>query len=244
MADDNQVDTQTQDSQQQAPASKTFTQDDVNRLLAAEKRKHNQTTQRALDELQALRTKAELTDAERRELDTRIESLQGELLTKEELAKKERDKLVKSYEDQLAARQASSEQWQARYTESTIQRSLVDAAVGGNAFSASQIVAILKPSTRLVEVLDEDGKPTGDYTAKVKFADVDKNGKQVTLDLTPAEAVKRMREMDDYLNLFKGEGASGIGLPSRPSSKPLDVEVLARDPVAYRAARRSGKLTF
>ena len=42
-----------------------------------------------------------------------------------------------------------------------------------------------------------------------------KEGKPVTLELTPAEAVKRMSEMDEYLNLFKGKGSGGIGGTNR-----------------------------
>ena len=79
--------------------------------------------------------------------------------------------------------------------------------------------------------------------AKVEFSDTDKEGKPVTLDLTIAEAVKRMSEMDEYANLFKSEGTGGVGGVNRGSSKPLDAKkIAATDPALYRKLRAEGKI--
>ncbi|KKK45456.1 hypothetical protein LCGC14_3165440, partial [marine sediment metagenome] len=139
---------------------------------------------------------------------------------------------------------ADRDSWKKLFTNSTIERSITDAAASSNAFSPRQIVAILGRDTQLVEVLDSEGKPTGSLEPKVRFSDKDKEGKPVTLELSPDEAVKRMREMDEYLNLFRGDGAGGAGLRSQPGGKKPDLKNLAQDPVAWRKARKEGTVNF
>ena len=225
------------------PADKTFKQEDVNRLLADEKRKHQTNTRKVMDELEAIKAKATLTDQERTDLESRLETMKNEFLTKEELAKKEQDKITRQHGEEKTKLTAERDAWQQRFTNSTIQRSITDAAVGVNAFSPKQIVALLQPDTRLTESLDSDGNPTGELIAKVEFSDTDKEGKPVTLDLTIAEAVKRMSEMDEYANLFKSEGTGGVGGVNRGSSKPLDAKkIAATDPALYRKLRAEGKI--
>lgn len=225
-------------------AGKTFTQEDMNRVLADEKRKHQANTRKALEELEAIKAKATLTDQERQDLEGRVENMKNELLTKEELAKKEQDKITRKYTEETTKLTGERDAWQQRFTNSTIQRSITDASVVTKAFNPRQIVAILQPDTRLVEALDADGKPTGELIAKVEFSDVDKDGKPVTLDLTIEEAVKRMSEMDEYANLFRTEGVGGVGSTnSGKSGKPLDVKkIAATDPALYRKLRAEGKI--
>lgn len=216
----------------------------MNSILAAEKRQHQKLTQKALDEAQAASKKAQLTTQERKDLEQRLGQLQDEMLTKEELSKKNAERQRVTYEEKVNSLTGERDSWQKRYTESTIQRSITDAAATNNAFSPRQIVSILGSQTRLVEVLDQQGKPTGKLEPKVKFDDVDKDNNPVVLDLSPKEAVKRMKEMEEYLNLFKGEGTGGAGMRSQPGGRKPDVRDLARDPAAYRAARKKGEFNF
>lgn len=219
-------------------------QRELNRIVAAEKKKHQAVTKKALDEALAMRSKATLTAKENQEADARIEQLRTELLTKEEQGKRAAEKARKAHKMEKDSLAAERDTWKNRFTESTIQRSLTDAAASNNAFSPKQIVAILGRDTQLVEVLDDDGKPTGVLEPKVRYRAQDKEGKPVTLDLTPAEAIKRMKDEEEYLNLFRGEGAGGAGLHSRPGGRKPDVAQTAKDPAAYRKARKDGTLNF
>jgi hypothetical protein len=110
--------------------------------------------------------------------------------------------------------------------------------------SSARIVAILGRDTQLVEVLDDEGQPTGRLAPKVKYRTKNKEGQTVTLDLSPSEAIKRMKDEDEYLNLFRGEGSGGAGLRSQPGGKKPDIKNLATDPAAYRRARKSGEVKF
>jgi len=225
--------------------NKNFSQEDLNRFLANEKRKWKQQQQKAIDELEALRAKANLTEEERQQYDDRIEQMKNELLTKEQLTQKEREKAEKAYKKELEKLTGERDNWKGRFTEATITRAITDAAVSNDAFVPGQIVAIVRPATQLAEELDAEGKPTGHLVPIVELKDKDKDGKPVTLKLSPKDAVKRMKEMDEYLNLFKGEGTGGLGGMNRGgSAKQTDLKNLAKDPAAYRKARKEGKVNF
>ena len=226
-----------------ATAGKTFTQEDLNKILATEKRKHLENQQKMVAELDALKEKSSLTSEQRKTLDQRIEALQDEMMTKEELASKEKQKMEQTHKKIVEDLQNEKESWRSRYTNSTIVRSITDAAATHDAYSPRQIVAILKTLTRLEDAIDTDGKATGDLVPKVKFPDIDKDGKPITLDLTPEAAVKRMSEIDEYLNLFKGKGTGGVGGSSGSGSgKPVDIVTLAKDPAKFREAKKAGKI--
>ena len=220
---------------------KTFTQDDVNRLLAKEKRDAQTKQQKLVEELEALKTSANLTAEERTALETRIENLRQEYMTKEELTKREKDKLKKDMETSMQTLTTERDGWKNRYTDATIMRNITDAAAENKAYRPQQIVAILRSTTRLVEALDGEGKPTGELIPKVTLSDVDKDGKSVTLDLSVKDAVKRMREMGEYANLFVGEGTGGVGGQNRSGGGPVgSLANVATDPAKYREARRKG----
>ena len=91
-----------------------------------------------------------------------------------------------------------------------------------------------------LRAVDEDGKPTGDYEPRVAFPDKDKDNKPLTLDLTVAEAVKRMKELEKYGNLFEGGKKSGLGgTGSQTKGSNVDIsEVAKKDPAKYRELRK------
>jgi len=163
-----------------------------------------------MSEIEALQTKSKLTSEEKSQLENKVDELRKANMTAEQLKQEDEQKLRKTFESRIEELTADSEKWKTNFTTSTIQRSIVDAAAKHEAFVPTQIVAILKDKTRLVETVDDDGKPLGAYTPKVTFEDT-KDGKPVTLELTVEDAVKRMSEMDDYLNLFRNKGSGGIG---------------------------------
>jgi hypothetical protein len=218
----------------------TFTQEDVNKMLAKDKRKGREQLQKALDEIKTLQKRTDLNKQEREELEGRVTAMNNELLTKDELAQQERDKAKSDYEASINEVTEERDSWKGRYTDSTITREIMDAAISNNAFSPKQLVPILRPLTRLTEGTDDEGHPNGQYEVKVEYPDTDKKGKPVTLSLSPAEAIKRMAETDDYLNLFKDAGTGGVGGNTRQRSNnsgEIDMVELAKDPEKYRKWR-------
>jgi hypothetical protein len=223
---------------------KTFTQDEVNGLLAKEKREQQVKTQKTLDELEAYKARTTLSEEERTKLDGTIQDLQNQLLTKDEQVRRQQEKAKKENDERYGKLEQDHKNLFATYREAETGRSITDAAVAGKAYRPSQIVAILNPVTQFVEIKGEDDEPTGKYKTVVNFPDKDKDGNDVTLQITAAEAVNRMKEMEDYFNLFEGEGTGGIGGTNRQKAKGKGdpAELAKTDPKAYIEQRRSGKL--
>lgn len=219
-------------------------QEKLNKIMAAEKRKYEDGKKKLIEELEAFKQKASLTAKERSDLDTKLDEMKKELMTKDEQAKHELDKIKKATEASLKEAQQASEIWQKRFMESSINQTLLDAATINKAKNPQHIIALLRPNTSLIEEKDDDGNPTGNFIPKVKFNTV-KDGKPITLELPPNDVVKRMSEMDEHINLFTSEGSGGTGnLPRRQGDKELDLKKIAHDPKAYREAKKAGKLGF
>jgi vacuolar-type H+-ATPase subunit I/STV1 len=221
---------------------KLVPQTKVNSLVAAEKRKYEETAKKALAELEQIKQTANMTAQEKQSLEERMESLRNEFLTKEELAKKEKATLEKKYQTDLEGEKSASQAWRERYTAATIERSIADAANQHNAFSTLQIEAILKPLTKLEEILDDNGKSTGSFKPVVAFNDVTDKGEPILYKLSPSEAVKKMSEKDEFFNLFKSEATGGVGGYNVSSVRPTDMRAIASNPEKYREMRAKGQL--
>jgi hypothetical protein len=215
------------------------TQDDLNKMMAENRRKLTQQNSELIKQLEEIKSQTNLTQQQRDELEQRITALQEQYMTKEEIAKKETEKAKKVFEDQLKQSSQEANSWRTRYATATIRREITDAAVEGKAVSPEQITAILTGVTALVEVLDESGKPTGQFESRVKFNDVDSGGKPVILDLTPTQVIKRMKELPErFGNLFQSTGTGGIGgAGSAGRSTPVSLDTI-KDLDAYRKFRK------
>lgn len=187
-------------------------QDFMNRKIAEEKRQAQQQNQRTIDELKKLQLAAGTTEQQKNELQNRINELNRQFLSKEELAKQEADRAAKEFQQQLNQHKTEAEKWQKMFYESTITRSLMDGAAEFEAFNANQIVDLLKNKTKLVHEKDVDGNETGNMIPRIQLQESDSDGKPMLLDLTVKEALQKMRNTPDrYGNLFKSTLAGGLG---------------------------------
>jgi hypothetical protein len=183
----------------------------LNSILAEERRKAQAKNDQLITQLETEKNRVGTTAAEKAALESRIEDLRGEFATKEELTQRDTAKKVKELEDKNKQTEAQAKTWQDRFERNKRKVDLTQAAAGGKAYNAEQVVTILEPRTRLIEIVGEDGKGTGEYETKVKIQTKDKDGKPVTLDLSPPEAVKQMKDMPEFANLFISAQTGGLG---------------------------------
>lgn len=228
-----------------AGGTKTFTQDEVNKIVAADRRKLEESLKKAEKSYTDVLANKNLTEQERKTLEENLSTVQGQLRTKEQQATMEKKQLEEMFTGKLAEAEKKGQTWEAMYRDSTVERALQDAAVRNDAFSPSQITTLLRPWTRLMEITDEKtGKPTGAFKPMVDFPDVDTNtGEAVILPRTPEEAVKRMKELpESYGNLFKSGVVSGIGSSSATgglsSGAGGKIDVAKLTPEQYRKIRK------
>jgi len=146
-------------------------------------------------------------------LQENLDTIQGQLRSREQQAAQEKKELETSFQNKLATAERRAEIAEVRWRSSTIERALQDAAIEHEAYSTRQVVTLLTGMTKLVESVDErTGKPNGQFKVMVDFPDKDATtGEEVMTSKTPSEAVKRMTELPEFQNLFRKNVVSGIG---------------------------------
>lgn len=186
----------------------------VNEILAKDKRKNEARFKQLEASYQELLETKTLSDEERASLQEKLDDLQARNMTEKQRVAHEKKKLQEQYDNQLTEFREKATKWEGMYFNSTIQRALTDAAAKADAFQPVQVVTLLREKTKLVEDVDDTGKPTGrGLVPMVDFPDIDPDtGRAVMTQRTPEDAVKRMKELPElYGNLFKSGVAQGIG---------------------------------
>jgi hypothetical protein len=195
-------------------------------------------------EFDAVKKKLDLSSGDTAGLIKKNEELEKELKTTKTMAEQESNKLKKGHMKESQELKTESEKWKGLFTSTLKDNAIISAAEKNGAWDPDQIISILKNKTKIVELTGNDGKPTGEYGVKVSMAFPNEKGESVELTLAPEEAVKKMKDTDKYLNLFKGEGSGGL---HRRSTNQSGGNMTAADYAksgteAYRQARKEGKL--
>jgi len=189
---------------------KTFDQAEIDRLMAKERAEFRKKNEKLAAELTRIQGLASTTQQDRDALAAQIEELQNQHLSKEELLKRDSEKLKSEADKERKKLTQERDTWQTKYTRTRINQEII-AAAAADAYNPEQIIELLAPKARLAEVVGEDNKPTGEDQVRVKLPTV-KDGKPTTLDLTVAEAITLMKtEVARYGNLFKSNLVGGVG---------------------------------
>jgi hypothetical protein len=223
---------------------KVFTQDDLNRFMAEDRRKHQEKVEKVEGEYKRVLENFQLTEQQRKQLEEGLETVRAESRTKEENLAKQFESLKN--ESQKTAKQLAEERdsWKNRFETTEIRRSIQDAAVKGEAYRSDHILAILQPLTRMTTLVDPSGKPTGDLAPRIHWPATDaKTGESVTNVFTADEAVGHMKEKtDEYGYLFKSNAQGGIGGGNGTGTtvgKNGKVDVTQLTPSEYRKLRKT-----
>ena len=220
--------------------TKLLPQDEVNKILAKERRKSEAKISAIQDELKKYK-EGGLSATERQELEEKLDKARRGLMSAEERAKEDARKRARETEEAIANAKKDAEGWKSRFTHNKVQTDLMRAASSPDvkAHNPDLLVGILKNNTSVEEELDESGRPNGNFVTKVSFETVNEEGKTVVLSLAPAEAVKRMKDdTAKYGSLFastqKG-GFNGADHGGRRGSINLETQE------DYMKARKEGK---
>lgn len=219
---------------------KTFTQDDVNKIAADERRKaeakFKAQMERAEANYQQLLENKNLTEQDRGRLEESLEDVRKQLRTKEQQLAQDKKTLEEQHAAAMREIESKAKTWESRYRDETISRAILDAASLHDAFRPEQIVRELRDNTYLKEDVDPaTGKPNGRYKVMVDFNDHDPVTKEpIVTQRTPEDAVNRMKELPEkYGNLFKAGVASGLGgAQGTGSLTPGQDGVLTKDQMA------------
>jgi hypothetical protein len=179
---------------------KSFTQEEVNAFLSKDRKKHKEQYTKLETQLQAT-LQGGLTPEQRATLEESLENVRKQLRSKEEQAKVEKKNLEDAYTKQLTEWEARAKKAESDLYESNLRRTLLDAAHAGDAFNPEQIVTLLRPYVK-----DTDGG------TMIDFPDVNSDtGEQQISQMNPADTMKRMKQLDQWANLFKSNVVAGVG---------------------------------
>lgn len=226
---------------------KKFSQKDMDAAIKNRFKKEREEKEKLVADLQKLQETATLTEQQKEDLSQKIEALQSSMKTTEQLAAEKAKKLEDKYSVELKKANEDRDLWKGRFTSETIRRAITDAGIGAGALEPTQLVMMFGSATRLVDELDKDGKPTGNFVPMLKFQGLDPETKKpALLDLPVADAIAHMRDNKLHTNLFghgatPGTGSSGGGGTGKSGAKGMpEREHYASDSeysVAYQAWR-------
>lgn len=218
---------------------KVFSQDDVNKYLAEDRRKHAEKIKSLEDAYKQVTEGKSLTEQEKVQLQEQFELFKAEFRTKEETLAIEKAKLEKDLNTQVKTLTGERDTWKNRYESTEVNRAITDAASSGDAYRAEHILAILKPMTKMTPTLDSNGKATGELAPRVHY-DVD-NGASDPKVFTAHDAVAFMKSKpEEYGHLFRTSATGGLGSSNGTgagtSGKKLDLSKLS--PAEYQKLRK------
>lgn len=195
------------------PAGKTFTQDEVNRMLAENKRSLQEQNQQLAADLQKIRDTAKLTQEEKDSLDTRIATLTSQHQTETQKLQGELEATKKKYKTDTEALAAGEKRWRTNFDTLLINNAITVGAAKHQAADPTgrQLQMMLSSQAKVVEVVDDSGQPTGRYQALLPITVIGKDKKPVVMELPIEEAIGKMREDESNANLFLTDGKPGLG---------------------------------
>ena len=211
------------------PKDGVFTQEQLNKIVADERRKNAAKLAEVEGRLEALSQTAALTAEEKAELATARDELQKQLLTKEQMEAKARQELEANYRSKLDEATATIEQMKTERDEDIIRRSLIEAASGADAFQPVQMFHQLRHMTTF----------DSERNVVINLPDNDVNtGEPIVNVFSPEAAMKRMSELPQYGNLFKPNVVAGVGGGAVDTSVPSGkVDVRKLSPEQYKKLR-------
>lgn len=216
------------DGQQETKKQETvFTQEQVNKFLAEDRRKREQKlksqeeqVKKAEERLQQIASQAETTKEQKVMLEMEIEQLRASRRSEEEQRKHLEEQRKKAHENEINDLKSKMVEWEGLYKSSTIERALNDAAIAHEAFRPGQIVDLLRNRTEMKEAKDKDGNVIlGQYVPMVAVQVTEEDGTVLTNWVEPNKAVELMKnDPDRDGNLFKNSVIAGIGGGTAPST--------------------------
>lgn len=188
----------------------TFTQTQVNSMLADNKRELKVKYATANAALLKERKAGNASKAELDDLQTAMDLLKDTFASDAEIAKRNSDKSNRANAKALKDAQASAKGWKTKHFESLISGALTQAAVANEAYVPAQVVGLFQKDA---EVVDVDGV----LSVLIAVDSKDSEGKDVKLKLAPTDAIAEIAKQEGFFNLFKRKGVEGLNLrPAAP----------------------------
>ena len=209
---------------------KTFTPEQVDKLLKEEKTKSQVERTKMVQQLEEIQQTSTLNEQQRKELEDQVTALREASMSTDEKAKAALERKEQEYNERLVNTETDRNEWRDKYTKTRISNALLSAANNNELkpFNSGDIVNALGNDTFLKERVDDLGKKTGEFDVLVKFNDIDKDGKTTVIEIDPGQVVSKMSKMTRWLHLFQSNKTPGSGGSASSSGEEVDLIKLAK----------------
>jgi hypothetical protein len=223
-------------------AAKTFTEDQVNKIVQDRLARAQKDTEGLSSRVEDLTNKVSMSQQEKDEIAAQLEEANNRYKTAEQIAAEKAEKAQTAHAEALRVANDQTAHYKGLYETNVIDQAITGAMGEFEAMPGPALPAILSPMTVVKETVDTEGKPTGKFAPVVSYPDVDDDKNPVTLDLSVRDAVKRMSEDEQYGNLFKGKGTGGVGGGNAGGGRAATQDVKGMSAAEYQRQRKEKKL--
>lgn len=225
------------------PKVLTFTQDELNKKMAENKRSLQKQLKTLESNYAKLLENQSLTDATRQALEEDLENVRKSQRTEKQQMEIESKRAAEKHQNELKQTQEKADKYEKLFRESTVERAITDAAAKHEAYNPSQFISLLSPKTKLVEEVDAANQRTGRLVPMVEVYVKNENTDTYEPALkTPEQAIEDMKgNLSEYGNMFRPNVVRGIGEGTSPTSNGTPGRVDARrlDPKDYMEMRKT-----
>lgn len=194
---------------------KTFTQEEVNSIVAKEKNAFRTKLQEQLDRVNTLAEEKNLSEQARSALAEQKTELEASLMTAQQKAEAEKKAAETKFQGELDKAQQDSKAWRSRFEVQMKDTAILAAAGKHAAYNPTQLLGLVSPLTTVEEIKDSDGNATGKFGTVVKTAIMEKgkDGKEALTEkaLSVDDYVGYLKGRKEYQNLFLSSRPGGTG---------------------------------
>jgi len=202
------------DDKGEDPKGKKFSQEQVDRILAKERREANT---KHLSDTEKLLASKDLSEKERQKLEQRKTELEDALMTEKQQAEEKVRKLDKDWKTKYDEKENAEKLWKQRFGKSLIRRTIMDAAKAAGAHDETQILDMFENKATTRELLGDDSKPTGEFEVVIEITEKSEDGKQTKKVLPIDKYIMEVHAAHEKSkNLYDSNRKGGTG--SRPGS--------------------------
>ncbi len=177
------------------------------------------TRDKVKEEIDPLMNSLKNENADLTKIQDEYEKLKEKFMSAEEIAQANASKAIKEHE--RIAKTATEEltKWKNRFEKSTIRTDIMSSFGGAKLFNPGQVSLLFENEgkAKISEIVDGDGKPTGEFETIVTLTLEDKDGKPETVEGTPAQLFPRWINLERNYYLRHIDLSPGGGSP--PANK-------------------------
>ena len=184
---------------------KSFTQDQVNTMLANNKKTLQADLAKKTKALTDAQADVNLSQEEKDALAIRVNDLESVMLTEKELAARDRKKAAGEYKVALEKSETATNKWKGLHDRMMIETAITQASLieGQKAINPGQLVSLFAQDATVVET-------DGMFAVQLAVKTVGEDGVAKTLTLAPEAAIKEYATRSEYLNLFDDPSKEGL----------------------------------